>query len=106
MKPRSPTRRYQITVAARPVTGKISPADIERFLVARGYHPEHKKRRGWPASVPTNYRRRIYEYIPSPRDTFFTLARVIEAIALHEGCFPGDVLREISVMAQMAEDGG
>ncbi|KYF90279.1 hypothetical protein BE20_18185 [Sorangium cellulosum] len=105
MKPRSPTRLYRVTVAARPVTGKISPADVERFLVARGYRPEYKKRRGWPASVPTNYRRRTQEYIPSPRDTFSTLARVIEAIALHEGCSPGEVLREIAV-AQMAEDGG
>ncbi|XXX78581.1 hypothetical protein WMF30_07380 [Sorangium sp. So ce134] len=106
MKPRSPSRLYRVTVTARPVTAEISSADIERYLMARGYHPEYKKRRGWPASVPTNYRRRIHEYIPSPRDTYFMLARVIEAIAVHEGCFPGEVLREIAVMAQMAEDGG
>ncbi|WP_437676655.1 hypothetical protein [Sorangium sp. So ce131] len=106
VKPRSPSRLYRVTVTARPVTCKVSPADIERYLVARGYRPEYKKRRGWPASVPTNYRRRAQEYIPSPRDTYSTLARVIEAIALHEGCFPGDVLREVAAMAQMAEDGG
>ncbi|WP_437619857.1 hypothetical protein [Sorangium sp. So ce1151] len=105
MRPRSPSRLYRVTVTARPVTGKISPADIERFLVARGYRPEHTERRGWPPNVPTNYRRRIQEYIPSPRDTYSTLARVIEAIALHEGCFPGEVLREIAVMARAAEGG-
>ncbi|WP_437309600.1 hypothetical protein [Sorangium sp. So ce388] len=107
--------RIKLTFPGRPVTRCVSPADIERYLTERGYEPTLSVERDWPRHIP-------YAWFPpkwpdtrappihiKPRFVRGTrlcsqpMEEVIEAIAHNEGRSPGEVLREIAVMAQMAE---
>ncbi|WP_437305191.1 hypothetical protein [Sorangium sp. So ce388] len=117
LKFRSPKRRVSLTLPARPVTRCVSPDDIERYLSARGYRPFHVSIpvRPWyvallwfPPIGPDGRNEPSYRdrYVEGPQVSDHRLEDAIAAIARIEGRAPGEVLREISVMAQLAEDGG
>ncbi|WP_437319754.1 hypothetical protein [Sorangium sp. So ce385] len=114
---RDPTRRVTLTLPARPVTRCVSPDDVERYLSARGYRAFHVSIpvRPWRVAVlwfppigPDGHNRPSYHdrYVEGPQVSAHRLEDAVEAIARIEGRAPGEVLREIAVMAQMAEDGG
>ncbi|KYF69831.1 hypothetical protein [Sorangium cellulosum] len=84
----------------------------------KGYRPTVSIARDWPEDIafswippewpdprapPFPIRPRM---VPGPRLCSQPLEPVIEAIAHNEKRTPGEVLREIAVMALMAEDGG
>ncbi|WP_437338471.1 hypothetical protein [Sorangium sp. So ce394] len=117
MKFRDPKRRVSLTLPARPVTRCVSPADIERYLSARGYRAFHVviPVRPWyvamlwfPPIGPDGRNQPSYHdrYVEGPQFSDHRLESAVEAIARIEGRAPGEVLREIAVMAQMAEGGG
>ncbi|WP_438019305.1 hypothetical protein WMF18_09645 [Sorangium sp. So ce315] len=114
---RDPKRRVSLTLQARPVTRCVSPADIERYLSARGYRAFHVviPIRPWyvamlwfPPIWPDGRNQPSYHdrYVEGPQVSAHRLEDAVAAIARIEGRAPGEVLREIAVMAQMAEDGG
>ncbi|WP_437611150.1 hypothetical protein WMF20_04955 [Sorangium sp. So ce834] len=116
LKFRDPKRRVSLTLPARPVTRCVSPADIERYLSARGYRAFHVSIpvRPWRVAVlwfppigPDGRNLPSYHdrYVEGPQVSAHRLEDAIAAIARIEGRTPGEVLREIAVMAQMAEDG-
>ncbi|KYG10996.1 hypothetical protein BE21_58425 [Sorangium cellulosum] len=116
MKFRDPKLRVSLTLPARPVTRCVSPADIERYLSAHGYRAFHVviPVRPWyvamlwfPPIGPDGCNEPSYHdrYVEGPQISAHRLEDAIAAIARIEGRAPGDVLHEIAVMAQLAEDG-
>ncbi|KYG01810.1 hypothetical protein BE21_55960 [Sorangium cellulosum] len=115
LKFRDAQRRVSLTLPARPVTRCVSPADIERYLSARGYRAFHVTIpvRPWRVAVlwfppigPDGRNQPSYHdrYVEGPQVSAHRLEGAIEAIARIEGRAPGEVLREIAVMTLMAED--
>ncbi|WP_437947039.1 hypothetical protein WME98_40405 [Sorangium sp. So ce296] len=119
---RDPKHRMAVTFPGRPVTRRVSPGDVERYLRERGYEPHRLGDDAWPPDAIYSWwpPRRPPRW-PDPRPTSIdlpprvvrglrecckSLEQAIETIAQNEGRTPGEVLREIAVMAQMAEDGG
>ncbi|WP_437727048.1 hypothetical protein [Sorangium sp. So ce861] len=107
--------RMSLTFPGKPVTRRVSPDDIEAYLKARGYLPALSVERDWPRNIaykwwpprwpdprtpPIGIRPRD---VPGPRLCSQPLEPVIEAIAHNEDRTPGDVLREIAVIAQLAD---
>ncbi|XXX76938.1 hypothetical protein WMF30_55755 [Sorangium sp. So ce134] len=120
---RDPKHRMALTFPGRPVTRRVSPDDIERYLRERGYEPMRladdcwppgsiwpsdafyswwPPRRPDPRAPPAHIRPAVVRGL---RECCKSLEQAIETIAHNEGRTPGEVLREIAVMAQMAEDG-
>ncbi|XYH92860.1 hypothetical protein ACMHYB_33965 [Sorangium sp. So ce1128] len=119
---RDPKHRMSVTFPGRFVTRRVSPADVEAYLRARGYEPHGLADDRWPQDVVYSWwpPRRPPRW-PGPRPTSInvpprpvrglrecckSLEQAIETIADNEGRTPGEVLREIAVMAKIAEDGG
>ncbi|KYF75863.1 hypothetical protein BE17_28975 [Sorangium cellulosum] len=115
LKFRDPKRRVSLTLPARPVTRCVSPGDIERYLSARGYRPFHVTMSCPPwyvavlwfppigpdgGNLPSYHDR----YVEGPQVSAHRLEDAIAAIARIEGRTSGEVLREIAVMAQMADE--
>ncbi|KYF75845.1 hypothetical protein BE17_23570 [Sorangium cellulosum] len=114
---RDPKHRMTVTFPGKPVTRDVSPDDIEAYLRSKGYEAALLADRNWPKDVAYSWwppRR------PDPRAPPFhirpavvrglrecckPLEQAIETIASNEGRTPGEVLREIAVMAQIAEWG-
>ncbi|WP_437649091.1 hypothetical protein [Sorangium sp. So ce362] len=111
---RDPKHRHSLTFPGKPVTRSVSPDDIERYLKDRGYLPALSVEHGWPRGIaymwwpprwpdprtpPIHIRPR---HVPGPRLCSQPLESVIEIIAHNEDRTPGEVLREIAVMALMA----
>ncbi|WP_437634267.1 hypothetical protein [Sorangium sp. So ce854] len=106
---RDPKRRVSLTLPGRPVTRSVSPDDIERYLSARGYLGVRSAQPGWPHDValvwlPPAGPDCTERYVEGPRVREHRLETAIKAIARIEGRSPGEVLREIAVMAQMADE--
>ncbi|WP_437686411.1 hypothetical protein [Sorangium sp. So ce176] len=111
MKLRDPKRPVALTLPGRPVTRRVSPADIERYLLERGYRGVRSAQPGSPRDVaivwlPPTGPTYPDRYVEGPRVRSHRLEEAIKAIARIEGRTPGEVLLEISAMARMAEDGG
>ncbi|WP_437752006.1 hypothetical protein [Sorangium sp. So ce1389] len=115
LKFRDPKRRVSLTLPARPVTRCVSPADIERYLSARGYRPFHVTIpvRPWyvamlwfPPIRPDGGNLPSYHdrYVEGPQVSAHRLEDAIASIARIEGRAPGEVLREIAVMARMVDE--
>lgn len=119
---RDPKHRMSVTFPGRFVTRRVSPADVEAYLRARGYEAHRLDHRDWPPDAIYSWwpPRRPPRW-PDPRPTSInvpprpvrglrecckSLEQAIETIADNEGRTPGEVLREIAAMARMAEDGG
>ncbi|MGK4000668.1 hypothetical protein [Sorangium sp. So ce1024] len=107
---RDPKRRVSLTLPGRPVTRAVSPDDIERYLSARGYLGVRSAQPGWPRDValvwlPPAGPNSTDRYVEGPQVRSHRLEDAIKAIARIEGRTPGEVLREIAVMAQMPENG-
>ncbi|WP_437513084.1 hypothetical protein [Sorangium sp. So ce1099] len=114
---RDAKHRMRVTFAGRPVTRHVSPGDVERYLRERGYEAHRLDHRDWPPDAVYSWwppRRpprwpdlRAIDVPPRPvrghRECCKSLEQAIEAIAQNEGRTPGEVLREIAVMAQIAE---
>ncbi|XXY51478.1 hypothetical protein WME91_10080 [Sorangium sp. So ce269] len=119
---RDPKHRMSVTFPGRFVTRRVSPADVEAYLRARGYEAHGLADDRWPQDVVYSWwPPRLPPRWPDPRPTSISvpprpvrglreccksLKQAIETIASNEGRTPGEVLREIAVMAQMVEDGG
>ncbi|WP_437776188.1 hypothetical protein [Sorangium sp. So ce1097] len=114
---RDPKHRHSLTFPGKPIARRVSPDDIEAYLRAKGYRPAGSIARDWPRNIafawlppeppdprapPFPIRSRM---VPGPRLCSQPLEPVVEAIAHNEKRTPGEVLREIAVMAQMAENG-
>jgi hypothetical protein len=80
MTPRGLNERVRVSVPGRPVTGTITPGDVEDYL----------RQTGWQR------RNDDLGPIPDARDRSIPLSEVIERIAAHEGCFSGEVLADIA----------
>ncbi|XYH95402.1 hypothetical protein ACMHYB_47615 [Sorangium sp. So ce1128] len=119
---RDPKHRMSVTFPGRFVTRSVSPADVEVYLRARGYEahgladdrwPQDVVYSWWPPRPPPRWpdpRPTSISVPPRPvrglRECCKSLEQAIETIAENEDRTPGEVLREIAVMAQMAEGGG
>ncbi|WP_433936540.1 hypothetical protein AB3662_17850 [Sorangium cellulosum] len=115
LKFRAPKRRVSLTLPSRPVTRCVSPDDIERYLSAHGYRPFHVSMPcpPWYVAVlwfppigPDGRNLPSYHdrYVEGPQVSAHRLGDVIGTIARIEGRTPGEVLREIAVMAQMGDE--
>ncbi|XXY16011.1 hypothetical protein WME88_48025 [Sorangium sp. So ce216] len=117
---RDAKHRMSVTFPGRFVTRRVSPADVEAYLRARGYEahgladdrwPPDAVYSWWPPRRPPRWPDpRAIDVPPRPvrglRECCKSLEQAIETIAQNEGRTPGEVLREIAVMAKAAEDGG
>ncbi|WP_437968908.1 hypothetical protein WMF04_06290 [Sorangium sp. So ce260] len=118
---RDSKHRMRVTLPGRPVTRRVSPADVETYLTARGYEPHRINHRDWhpdaiyswwPPRRPPRWPDARPTTIDTPphvvrglRECCKSLEQAIETIAQNEGRVPGEVLREIAIMARMAENG-
>ncbi|XXX76651.1 hypothetical protein WMF30_10715 [Sorangium sp. So ce134] len=114
LKFRDPQRRVSLTLPARPVTRCVSPADIERYLSARGYRaflvsipvrPWYVAMLWLPPIGPDRQPTYHDPFVEGPQLSAHRLEDAVEAIARIEGRAAGEVLREIAVMAQVDEGG-
>ncbi|WP_437828807.1 hypothetical protein [Sorangium sp. So ce1153] len=115
---RDPKFRVLLTFPGLPVKRRVSPDDIEAYLKAKGYGPYLSIERDWPKGIarawmlpkwpepgsPPMHIQAVM--VHGPRLCSQPLDKIVEAIAHNEGRTPGEVLREIAVMAQMAAGGG
>ncbi|WP_438000608.1 hypothetical protein WMF26_13080 [Sorangium sp. So ce185] len=113
---RDPDYRMDLSFPGKPITRRVSPRDIEEYLKAKGYTSYLSVERGWPKEIPFAWypperpdprapRFGIEpRFVRGPRLCSQPLESVIETIAQNEGRTPGEVLREIAVMAQMADE--
>ncbi|MGK3966699.1 hypothetical protein WMF38_21275 [Sorangium sp. So ce118] len=115
-----PKRRIALTFPGRPVTRRVSPGDVERYLRERGYEAHRLDNRNWPLDVIYSWwpprrpprwpdpRATSIDVQPRPvrefRECCKSLEQAIETIAHNEGRTPGEVLREIAVLAQVERD--
>ncbi|WP_437601767.1 hypothetical protein WMF28_09230 [Sorangium sp. So ce590] len=98
-----------------PVTRSVSPDDIEAYLKTRGYLPALSVETGWPRGIaymgwPPRWpdpRALMIPIIPrmvmGTRLCSHPLEPIVETIVQNERRTPGEVLREISVMALIAD---
>ncbi|WP_437662493.1 hypothetical protein [Sorangium sp. So ce1182] len=118
---RDAKHRMAVTLPGKPVTRRVSPDDVEAYLRARGYEAHRLDDRDWPPDAIYSWwpprppprwpdpRATSIDVPPRPvrglRECCKLLEQAIETIAHNEGRTPGEVLREIAVMARMAEGG-
>ncbi|WP_434042706.1 MULTISPECIES: hypothetical protein [Sorangium] len=108
---RDAKHRMSVTFPGRPITRHISPDDIECYLRAKGYRGVRSAQPGWPRDValvwlPPAGPDCPDRYVEGPRVREHRLEQAIKDIARNEKRTPGEVLREIAVLALAAEDGG
>ena len=105
MRSRDPNRRQRITVPGRKVTRKVSPAEVEDYLLAKGWRPSphvaHWLHSGEEPDHDVLHAPRIW----AKNYLHYSLKEAIKDIARHERRSPGEVLEDIECRARWVAAG-
>ncbi|AUX43442.1 uncharacterized protein SOCE26_048900 [Sorangium cellulosum] len=61
---RDPKHRMEVTFPGRPITRRVSPDDIERYLKAKGYESARSAERDWPRDIAYFRASQVWPGIP------------------------------------------
>lgn len=91
-------RRVWVEVPGPTVKAKISPEDIERYLLAQCWHPH--KNDALSDWIKPRGPGRPDRFVMSPRDASSRLDEILWRLALYEERSQGEVLRDIEALAR------